>query len=74
VSFTVVVFFSNHENRLIQIFGRKQAKFIAEHPDEKSPWIEGAMFSSLFEGAHSFRLGAATLQGNRARVPVHRKD
>src|SRR5215510_12290656 len=62
---------SSDLRRLIQIARRKQAKFIAEHPDEKPPWIEGAMFSSLFEGAHSFRLGPAATRGNRARVPVH---
>jgi hypothetical protein len=57
--------------RLIQIARRKQAKFIAEHPDEKPPWVEGDLFSSLFERAQSFRLGPATVQGARARIPVH---
>jgi hypothetical protein len=62
---------SSDLRRLIRIARNKQAKFIAEHPDEKPPWIEGAIFSSLFEGAHSFRLGPATIRGGRAWVPVH---
>lgn len=56
--------------RLIQSAKRKQAKFIAEHPDDKPPWIEGDLFSSLFERAQSFRLGAAAIQGARAQIPV----
>jgi len=48
-----------------------QAKFIQEHPDEKPPWADGDLFTSLFEGAQSFRLGRATVQGDRRQVPVY---
>jgi hypothetical protein len=47
-----------------------QAKYIQEHPDEKPPWIEGDLFSSLFEGAQSFRIGNASHRGDIAEVPV----
>ena len=36
---------------------REQNKFSKEHPDEKPPWGDGDLFSSLFEGAQSFTLG-----------------
>lgn len=48
-----------------------RAKLIQEHPDEKPPRGDGDLFTSLFEGAQSFRLGRPTVLGNRAEVPVH---
>lgn len=62
---------SSDLQKLLQAAREKQEKFIKEHPDEKPPWADGAIFSSLFEGASGFRLGSATVRGNRARVPVH---
>ena len=47
-----------------------QAEYIREHPDEKPPWGDGDLFSSLFEGAQSFRIGRASVRGNSAEVPV----
>ncbi len=47
-----------------------QAKFMQEHPDEKPPWGDGDLFSSLFEGAQSFRLGRPAVHGGRTEVPV----
>lgn len=47
-----------------------QDEYIREHPDEKPPWGDGDLFSSLFEGAQSFRIGRVSLRGNRAEVPV----
>jgi len=47
-----------------------QAKYIREHPDEKPPWADGDLFSSLFEGAQSFRIGRASHRGETAEVPV----
>ena len=35
----------------------EQEQFIAENPAEKPPWIDGDMFTSLFEGAQSFKVG-----------------
>ena len=48
-----------------------QAEYIREHPDEKPPWGDGDLFSSLFEGAQSFRIGRASLRGDIAEMPVH---
>ncbi|MHC1725961.1 MAG: hypothetical protein AB9866_08155 [Syntrophobacteraceae bacterium] len=50
---------------------REQDRFVKESPDEKPPWIEGDLFSSLFEGATSFRLGSATLHCGRGEVEIH---
>lgn len=50
-----------------------QAEYIREHPDEKPPWADGDLFSSLFEGAQSFRIGRASLRGDTAEVPVQLK-
>jgi hypothetical protein len=43
---------------------------LKEHPGEKPPFVEGALFSSLFEGyTHARPLTVAT-EGESARVPV----
>ena len=47
-----------------------QAKSIREHPDEKPPWADGDLFSSLFEGAQSFRIGHPSNRGDTTEVPV----
>lgn len=47
-----------------------QAKYIQEHPDEKPPWADGDLFSSLFEGAQSYRIGRVADRGDIAEVPV----
>lgn len=48
----------------------EQADFIKKNPDEKPPWIEGDLFSSLFEGPQKFTIGQAKVTGNLAEVPV----
>ncbi len=48
----------------------EQADFSRENPDEKPPWIEGDLFSSLFEGPSRFSVGAAVIDGNRATITV----
>ena len=58
-------------NDLFETARKTQAKFIQDHPDEKPPWADGDLFTSLFEGAQSFRLGRPTANGDRAEVPVH---
>ena len=58
---------------LIQLFEKAkqtQAQFVKEHPDEKPPWGDGDLFTSLFEGAQRFRLGKLTMRGVYAEVPV----
>ena len=55
----------------LQRASAEQAEFMRKHPDEKPPWIEGDLFSSLFEGVEKWRLGSATVKGSTAEVPVH---
>lgn len=49
---------------------KEQAEFMRKFPDEKPPWIEGDLFSSLFEGPRQFQVGKAKVQGEIAEVPV----
>jgi len=49
----------------------EQKKFSKEHPDEKPPWIEGDLFSSLIEGGTSYSLGKSRVEKTRAEVDVH---
>jgi hypothetical protein len=64
-------FLSSELVHLFKEAGREQAKYIREHPGEKPPWVEGDLFSSSFEGATSFRIGPAKVDGGRARVSIH---
>jgi hypothetical protein len=48
----------------------EQAEAIKSAPCEKPPWIEGDLFSSLFEGPQTFAVGLAKLTGDTAKVPV----
>ncbi|HEV2800725.1 MAG TPA: hypothetical protein VGW12_09520 [Pyrinomonadaceae bacterium] len=60
-------------SQLQQLFAAarvEQDRAIREQPDEKPPWIEGDLFTSLYEGAHSFRIGRPKLRGEYADVPV----
>jgi hypothetical protein len=41
-----------------------------ERPGEKPPYVEGAMFSSLFEGYTQWRPLTVAVEGNSARVPT----
>lgn len=56
---------------LFEAAQREQDKFVHENPDQKPPWCEGDLFSSLFEGAQSFTVGSAKARGNRAEVQVY---
>jgi hypothetical protein len=55
---------------LLEAARAEQAAFMKKHPDEKPPWIEGDLFSSLFEGAQTHAEGEASVTGNKAEVPV----
>lgn len=48
----------------------EQAEAIKNAPDEKPPWIEGDLFSSVFEGVQHFIIGKARVTGDKAEVPV----
>jgi hypothetical protein len=61
---------SRELNDLIAKARREQQKFIRGNPNEKPPWIEGNLFASLFEGAHSYSLGTPVFTENNASFPV----
>ena len=63
--------FSNEILKMIAADRTQQKKFAKEHPDEKPPWVEGDLFSSLFEGATSYTLGKSRVQKTKAEVDVH---
>ena len=49
----------------------KQKAYLRQHPEDKGPWVEGDLFSSLFEGVTAWKLGQVQVQGRKAEVPVH---
>ena len=50
----------------------QQKRFIQENPvDMKPPWVDGDMFTSLFEGARSFKVGAVKRRGVYTEVNVN---
>jgi hypothetical protein len=49
---------------------KEQAEFRKKFPDDKPPWVDGDLFSSLFEGPQRFEIGEAKITGDRAEVPV----
>lgn len=49
---------------------KEQRDFRKKFPDEKPPWIEGDLFSSLFEGFQTFTVKPARIAGETAAVPV----
>jgi hypothetical protein len=55
---------------LLDAAQREQDAFIKANPDEKPPFIEGDLFSSLFEGVQTFELGQTSLVDRHAHVPV----
>jgi hypothetical protein len=48
----------------------EQKRFIKNYPAEKPPWIEGDLFSSLFEGPTACTVAAGAITNDRARVMV----
>ena len=49
---------------------REQDKYRTEHPGDKPPWVEGDLFSSLFEGATAYEIGPVDLKEDHADVAV----
>lgn len=49
---------------------KKQDAFSKKRPDEKPPWAEGDLFSSLFEGRTSYQLGRTRRVGSSTYVDV----
>jgi hypothetical protein len=57
-------------NKLLADGAAAEARFSAKIKDAP-PLIEGDLFSSLFEGATAWKLGACTASGATARCPVN---
>jgi hypothetical protein len=49
---------------------KEQQEHLRKFPDEKPPWIEGDLFSSLFEGFQTFTVKPSKTKGEQAEVPV----
>lgn len=64
-------FLSSQIVTLIKRDQKKQAAFIKKHPDEKPPWAEGDLFSSLFEGRTSYQIGKTRTKGSTREVDVY---
>lgn len=54
----------------IKLDRKKQADFVKKHPEEKPPWIEGDLFSSLFEGPTSYEVGKSRVVSGATHVDV----
>ena len=63
-------YFANEVINKIKADLKTQDRFIKKHPDEKPPWNEGDLFSSLFEGATAYKVGATRVTGSTAQVDV----
>ena len=61
---------SDHLYGLLADARMEQVEFAKENPYEKPPWIEGDLFSSLFEGPTGFSTGEVAVDGKRATVRV----
>jgi hypothetical protein len=64
-------FLSAEIKRLIARDRQIQARFIKDRPDQKPPWIEGDLFSSLFEGSTAFQPGRVRKRAGQTEVDVN---
>lgn len=63
-------FMSTRLYRLIVAAVRYDTEYARRHPDEKPPFVDGDFFSSNFEGATRFTIGAAKKQRSAFRVSI----
>lgn len=49
---------------------KKQDAFIKKHPGDKPPWVEGDLFSSLFEGPTGYEIGRSRILSGATHVDV----
>jgi hypothetical protein len=67
-------FLSDDLRRLFEKARDKQKRFVEENSaDEKPPWADGDLFTSLFEGAQTFKIGKAKTRGAYTQISVHLK-
>ena len=62
--------FSPRLNKQLVEASAAQARLTAKVKNAMPPMLEGDIFSSLFEGAGSWKVGACQVAGNTARCPV----
>jgi hypothetical protein len=62
--------FAPEVRKLLDAARAGQQRYIRENKDEKPPWIEGSLFSSLFEGLDSYKLGTPVPDETKASIPV----
>ena len=67
----ITPFLSRDVIAIIKRDQKKQDAFIKKHPDEKPPWAEGDLFSSLFEGRTSYGIGKSRTKGSTVEVDVY---
>jgi hypothetical protein len=48
----------------------QQAAFVNANPGDRPPWVEGSLFTSLFEGPTGFRVGEETITAEGRQVLV----
>ncbi|MBK8303401.1 MAG: hypothetical protein IPK98_08410 [Chloracidobacterium sp.] len=64
-------FLSSQIVTIIKRNQKTQAAFMKKHPDEKPPWAEGDLFSSLFEGPTSYQIGNIRTKGSTREVDIY---
>ncbi len=64
-------FLSSQIVTIIKRNQKVQTAFLKKHPDAKPPWIEGDLFSSLFEGPTSYGIGETSAKGITREVDVY---
>ena len=66
----ILPYFSPEYKSLFTEAKQIQQEFIKSHPEEKPPWIEGDLFSSLFEGPDHFIIGTSKINQEEAQISV----
>lgn len=67
-------FLSDDLRRLFEKARVEQERFVKENSaDEKPPWADGDLFTSLFEGARTFKIGKTKTRGAYTEISVHLK-
>lgn len=49
----------------------EKEEFEKKNPGEKPPWVEGALFSSLFEGVTKYHFGETVVSNGKASIPIY---
>jgi hypothetical protein len=53
---------------------KEQASAMREHPDEKPPFVDGCLFSCMFEGPKQFKVGRPRVSGRFAYVAIEQSS